>query len=248
MNSNGISPLVMQNRLLSQARSGARARNAAIGTVLNNSSGSSKSSALQTAGEQAEANKKSNQQKIIKESKDNYTAMETAAESLKEHSSRLFGIFDGEWETLTEEEKAAYRKEAEEEITDFIDDYNTLVTTLSKESGNANDVYLKQLWDYFEKEEEALAEAGITKGTDGILSVNQELLQKADTEKLREVFGLKGSFAGKVNERAENIIANAKTNLSVLNSSLYAGTYSYNKYGSDVFDILEGGSQYSAKG
>lgn len=248
MNSNGISPLVMQNRLLSQARSGARARNAAIGTVFNNSSGSNKSSALKSAKEQAEAKKKSSQQEAIKESKENYTAMKKAAESLKEHGRKLLNTFDRDWEKLTQEEATAYRKEVEEEITGFMDDYHSLLKTLSKESGNANDVYLKQLKDYFESSKEALAEIGITKKTDGELSVDWELLKAADIEKLKESFGSEGSFAGKVKERAENIIANAKTNLSVLNSSLYSGNYSYNRYGSDIFDILEGGSQYSAKG
>ena len=42
--------------------------------------------------------------------------------------------------------------------------------------------------------------------------------------------------------------ANAETNLSVLNKTQYAGSYTYDKYGSDIFDMLTGGSKYSSKG
>lgn len=245
MNHNSISPLIMQNRLLSQARSGARSRNAAVGTALNSSSGSNNSSAVK---KQADSKKTGRQQEAYKESKENYTAMKKAAESIKERTGKLLTAFDRNWEELTQEDAAKYKKEIEEEINGYAEDYNSLVKMLAKEGGSANETYLQQLKDYFQSFKDSLAEAGITRAGDGTLTVNKELLNAADIQKLEKIFGKENSFAGRVKERAENIINNAEMNLSVLNSSLYSGNYTYNKYGSDIFDIFDGSSSYNAKG
>lgn len=245
MNHNSISPLIMQNRLLSQARSGARARNTAVGAVLNNSSGNNSSSAVK---KQANSKKTGKQQEVYKESKENYTAMKNAAESIKKRTGKLLTAFDRNWEEMTEEDAAKYRKEIEEEIIGYADDHNTLVKMLAKEGGNTNETYLQQLKDYFQSFKDSLAEAGITQAGDGILSVDEKLLNAADIQKLEKIFGKENSYIGRVNERAENIINNAEMNLSVLNSSLYSGNYTYNKYGSDIFDMLEGSGGYNAKG
>lgn len=244
MSSNSISPLILQNRLLSQARSGARTRNASIGNVLQNSSGN-KSTTLDSIKKQAETRKNSLQDL---EAKENYTVMKKAGENLKDHVEKLQEIYDREWDELTEEEAAKYRAQAEEEIAGFVDNYNTLIKTLSEESSSAGDIYLKQLKNYFQSSKAVLGEMGITQGDNEALSVDRKLLKAADNTVLQKNFGQKNSFASKVKERAENIISNAETNLAVINSSLYAGNYSYNKYGSDIFDILGESGNYNAIG
>lgn len=245
MNHNSISPLIMQNRLLSQARSGARARNTAVGTALNSSSGSNNSG---TVKKQADSKKSGTQQEAYKESKENYNTMKKAAESIKEHTEKLLAAFDRSREELTQEDAAKYKKEIAEEINGYAEEYNTLVKMLAKEDGSTNETYFQQLKDYFQSFKDSLAEVGITQAGDGTLSVDEELLNAADLQKLEKLFGKENSFAGRVKERAENIINNAEMNLSVLNSSLYSGNYTYNKYGSDIFDILDGSSSYNAKG
>lgn len=241
MSYNGISSLIIQNRLLSQAKSGARSRNAAIGSVLNKSSGSKNNSA-------AASSKTKSNTKAALESKTNYTSMKKAAESIMKRAEVLQKIYDRQWEELTEEESVRYKEQAEEEIADFIDDYNALMKTLSKESGSANNAYFKQLKNYFQSSKSALAEMGITQESDGTLSLNKETLKAADIETVQKVFAGKGSFAEKVKETADKITDNAEMNLSILNSSLYAGNYSYNKNGSDIFDLLTGSGSYNAKG
>lgn len=238
-----ISPLIVQNRLLSQARSGARARNAAIGEVLNNNSRNSNNT------KQTSSSVNSTNLPADTESKKNYTSMKSAADSLKAHIGNLFSVLDKEWDKMTEEETAKYRKEAEEEAAGFVDDYNILITTLTKENDYANSAYLNQIKNYVQGSESILKEAGITRKSDGTLSIDGELLKKADTATLQKIFGKESSFAVKMKERAENISANAQTNLALLNNSLYSGNYSYNKNGTDIFDILTGGSGiYNAKG
>lgn len=242
MSFNKISPLIVQNRLLSQARSGARARNTAIGSVLNKSSNSKTGSAA------SDAAKTKNKVLPTLESKTNYTSMKKAGESIKKRAEVLQKIYDRQWEEITEEERAKYKEQAEEEITKFIDDYNTLMNTLTKESSATNNAYFKQLKNYFQSAKSTLAEMGITQNSDGTLSLDKEILKTADIAVGQKVFGGEDSFAGKVKEGAEKIAANAETNLSILNSSLYTGNYSYNRSGNDIFDILTGNSDYNVKG
>lgn len=243
MQHNGISPLITQNRLLSQARSGARARSAAIGSALqrtnaNNSSNSSSNT--------KSATKKQNN--LMTESRENFTALKNAAEDVKENSKKLQEIFGQDFEKMTEEETALNRAKAEEKIIEFIDSYNSLIRNLEKESAGANGTYLGQLKEYFNRSSKALGGMGIAADGSGILSVDKELLKKADLSDLKAAFGTAGSFAGKTGARSEDIIANAETNLAVLNKSLNAGNYTYNRTGSDIYDILSGSGKYDAIG
>lgn len=242
MQHNSISPLITQNRLLSQARSGARTRSAAVGSALqrtnnnnNNSSDSVKSSS---------ETKKNN--KLMEESRENFTALKKAAEEVKERYGKLQDIFEKDTENMTEEEASKYRTAVEEKITDFVNGYNSLIKSLDKESSGANGTYLKQLKEYFSRSSKALGEMGIKADSDGILSVDQELFKAAELSDLKSAFGGKGSFAGKVSARTEDIIANAETNLAILNKSLNAGNYTYNRTGSDIYDILTGSGKYDA--
>lgn len=241
MSQNHISPLIIQNRLLGQARSGARARSAAIGSAMNRSSNSNSSSKASSSSA-----KKSASSAIG--SKTNYTAMKDAGESIQARVKKLQEIYNRQWDELTGEEAAKYRSQAETEIEGFVSDYNRLITSLSKEGGNVNSIYLKQLQDYYRSAKSSLSEAGILQNNDGTLSVDKEALKKADISLLQKTFGSEGSFAGKVKTRAENIVSSAQTNLSLLNKSMYTGSYGYDRSGSDIFDLLTGGGSYSGKG
>ena len=241
MKSHGINSAVLQNRLLCQAKSGTRANSASIGSVLNNSSNSRKKNSILGTG----TSNKSLQD--VQESKKNYTKMQSAAVSLKSHIGELQSIFGKNWEEMEEQDAARYRELAETEISGLVENYNALVETLSKESGTANNVFLKQLKDYVKNAKDVLASVGITQNRDGTLSLDKELLGKAEISDLQKIFAKENSFASKLWDRASNIIENAETNLTLLNSELYGGTYSYNKYGSDIYDLLFG-SQYNAKG
>lgn len=241
MKSHGINSTILQNRLLSQANSGTRSYNTSVGSVLNNSKGSNKKNSILGTG----SSNKSLQD--VQESKKNYTNMQSAAVSLKSHIGELQSIFGKNWEEMEEQDAAKYREKAETEISGLVEMYNKLVDHLSKESSTANSVYLKQLKDYVGGAKDALAGIGITQNKDGTLSLNKELLGKAEVADLQKVFGAESSFASRLYERAGNIIENAETNLTLLNKELYSGTYSYNKYGSDIYDLLFG-SQYNTKG
>ena len=100
---------------------------------------------------------------------------------------------------------------------------------------------------YFKNAQKQLEELGITEDSNGKLSLNKEKFANADAAKIKEVLGSKGTFIDDIGKRADNVLSNAETNLAVLNKSLYAGNYTYNQYGSDIFDALLSGSKYNSK-
>lgn len=237
----GINPIVLQNRLLSQAGSGARAYSTAIGSVLNNSTGNNKKSSLPGT----DTSEKSTRD--IQASKKTYTEMKTASENMKSRIKDLQEILGKNQEELGEEEAAEYRNQAETEIAGLIEDYNALIETLSEEKSTVNNVFLKQLKDYIKSAGSELSKLGITQNSDGTLALDKESLGRAELSDLQKVFGAESALLAKLSERADNIKENAETNISLLNSELYGGTYSYDKYGSDIYDVLFG-NQYNAKG
>ncbi len=240
MRGSGVNSLIMQNRLISQARSGARTRQAATGSVLNKSAGNKKSTADSVSREKETA--------AIRESKENYTAIEAAAENLKKYLEKIKEDSDKDWEKATPEEISKYRSEAEYVADEFVKNYNDLLAALSEEDEKVNDVYGKQLKNYVKESEDDLKKLGITQEKDGALKINKEAFAAAELSDIQKIFGKESSFAEKIKERAENISASAKTSLALLNSSLYTGNNGYNRYGSDVFDILTGGNGYNVRG
>lgn len=243
MRNNRIGSVITHNRLVSQARSRTRTRNASIGKVLQNSS--NKSNTSKAIANKAKAQKYALSDNNAK-SKENYTDMKKAAEGLKEHVGNLLSMPDKDWEQLTEEEAAGYKEKIASEFSSMVKDYNQMVKSMAGEGGTVNETYLKQMKNYYQNAKAELVKLGITQNGDGTLSVDQELLKAADARELKKVLCIKGTFVDDIGKRAENVIANAETNLAVINKNQYAGNYSYNQYGSDIFNILTSG--YNARG
>lgn len=245
---NGINSLILHNRLVSQARSRARTQSTKMGSILQGSSGNNNSALANAIKKQARSQKNGLLSATDTKSKENYTSIKSAAESLKKRTKTLLDMPEKEWEKLTEEEVAKYKEDVVTEVSGVISDYNQMIKKMTEEGGSVNEIYAKQMKGYFQNAKSKLEELGITQNSDGTLSLNKELLNAADASKMKEVLGKAGTFIDDIGKRAENVIANAETNLAVLNRSQYAGNYSYNQYGSDIFDALLGGSKYNAKG
>lgn len=249
MNTRGISPLIMQNRLLSRARSRTKNYGGNAASVLNGNSDNGKNALLNAIKKEADNQRYVGKNEGAAKSKERYTAMKEAAESIQKNVKNLLNMPSKKWEEMTEEEIVKYKENVAGEMADFIGNYNTMIKNLTEEADSkVNEIYLKQLKGYFSNVKADLEELGITQDSNGKLSLDQELLKAADAEKIKKVLGSAGTFTDDVGKRAENIAANADTNLAVLNKSLYAGNYSYNQSGNDIFDILTSGSKYSAKG
>lgn len=246
MSTNKINPLITQNRLLSQARSRARAQSAATGQALLGGSNNNKDSVINSINNKA-GKQNANVSEADRKSKENYTTMKDAAENVKKHVKNLLLWPEKKWDEMTEDEIAEYRVDARKEITGLIDEYNKMIKSMSAEESKVNEIYLRQMKGYFQNAKKDLESLGITQKEDGTLSLDQERLKEADAETLKKVLGSEGTFVDDIGKRAENVISNAETNLAVINKSIYAGNYTYNQYGSDVFEALLGG-KYNSKG
>lgn len=237
-----INPLIMQNRLLSQAKSGLRTKNTQTGKVLNKQ-GSSRSDHVKDQADQKNSLSKRNAA-----SKENYMTMKEAGSSLTDRAKQLLSLPGKEMEELSQEGIAEYREKVLTQTEGLIKDYNALVRSMEEEGGTVNQLYLKRMQEYLKDAGEDLKRIGITGDKSGMLSLDKETLKTADVQELKRILGTEGSFTDKAGKRAENILANAETNLAYLNKSIYAGNYSYNRYGSDIFDSINGYGKYNARG
>lgn len=241
-----INSIITQNRLVSRARSRARTRSTNIGKVLNNSTNNGNNTSKAIKNQAAQQNKELS--KADAEAKNNFTNIKDAAQALKGHTKKLLLMPGKDWDELTEEEISEFKEKAVSEATSMIEDYNQMIKSMTKEGGRINELYLDQIKNYFRSSKIELEEMGITQGKDGTLDVNYETLKTADARKLKDVFCTEGGFSDRVSKKAEDVISNAETNLAVINKNQYAGNYSYNRYGSDIFDFINNGGKYNARG
>lgn len=247
MSLNGISSLITQNRLISRAKSRSRSQSTAIGSALRNSSGNNGKDSLANAIK-SQSKKQNSLSAADAKSKEYFTTIKKAAGSVQSCVKNLLELPDKEWDKMTEEEITGYREDALSKVNSFVNDFNVMVKGMEDEGGKVNQIYLSQMKNYFTNSKSDLEKLGITMKDDGTLSVNQEEFKKGDVQKIKKVLGSSGSFVDNVGRRARDAQANAETNLAVLNKTQYAGNYTYDKYGSDIFDMLTGGSKYNSKG
>ncbi len=241
-----INSIITQNRLVSRAKSRARTQSTNIGKVLNNSSNNGNNTSKAIKNQATQNNKELS--KADMQAKTNFTNIRDAAEDLKGHTKKLLLMPGKDWDELTEDEISGFKEKAVSEVTSMIEDYNKMVKSMTKEGGRVNELYLDQVKNYFKSSKADLEEMGITQNKDGTLEVNYETLKTADAKKLRDVFCTAGGFSDRVSKKAEDIISNAETNLVVINKNQYAGNYTYNRYGSDIFDYISNGGKYNARG
>ena len=242
--SSRISSLITQNRLLSQARSRTSSGTGMASALAQSSGSDSKTNAILNA---VKNSNKGSLKETDESQRQAYTVVKKTAENIKKHAEKLLSWPEKSVEELTDEEKAAYKKDVTDELSALIANYNDMITGMKEAGGNVNTVYLNQMRGYFKNAQKQLEELGITEDSNGKLSLNKEKFANADAAKIKEVLGAKGTFIDDIGKRADNVLSNAETNLAVLNKSLYAGNYTYNQYGSDIFDALLSGSKYNSK-
>ena len=242
--SSRINSLITQNRLLSQARSRTSSGTGMASALAQSSGSDSKTNAILNAMKNTN---KGSLTETDESQRQAYTIVKKTAENIKKHAEKLLSWPEKSVEELTDEEKAAYKKDVTDELSALIVNYNDMITGMKEAGGNVNTVYLNQMRGYFKNAQKQLEELGITEDSNGKLSFDKEKFANADAAKIKEVLGSKGTFIDDIGKRADNVLSNAETNLAVLNKSLYAGNYTYNQYGSDIFDALLSGSKYNSK-
>lgn len=144
--------------------------------------------------------------------------LKTAAEALGKED--LWKTKDGEYdmEKITGAIKA------------FANEYNDVIDQTSKISSKnisqtAN--YMKSLTNTLSK---TLAKVGVNVGKDGKISVDDDVLKKADIKSLKSIFGGKASYGSQIAERAQEISRD-----TILDSGMYSKNGYLPNSGSNMF-------------
>lgn len=211
--------------------SGRLSGNGGLGNALNSIMGSGSSGVTDTV--------------TALQTKSNYTVIQRSAESLQRYGSKLlatgenslFGLAlpgvdeSDEGKAPTEEELAEHKQKVVDEINNFVNDYNTMVERMGQVEDTTQIWYLRELSSYVKENRTKLSALGITQTSNGTLKVNQDKLKEADVERMKQVFGEKGSFADKTSKLAESIGTAAGVGASKALNSGYLGSSNYNRYG-----------------
>lgn len=161
-----------------------------------------------------------------------YEKMEKSAYNIQVNVEKLLKIGNMSY---TEDEAGKTAQENDKKILmdgieDFVSDFNEVYNDLCDIGGVSNLAYKKSLDSIVSANEDALKAIGITVSKSGELVIDQKILEKADLEKVKEVFAKEGGFAEKISKKMVNIEDGAANSLSTL-SKLYGATSTYNKYG-----------------
>lgn len=122
------------------------------------------------------------------------------------------------------------------EVQSFIASYNTLVKNMNSQGGTVNITYLTELGKAYVDNEKKLNDLGITRGSDGLLSVDADKLKAADLNSLKTAFNGKDSYAASVNGILESI--HKVTSKTSAMSGVYSSNYGSNAETEDITSML----------
>lgn len=116
-------------------------------------------------------------------------------------------------------------------VKSFANEYNDVIT----QSGKVNSKDITQSVNYMSSMtntmSKALSKIGVTVGTDGKLSVNEDTLKKANVSNIKALFSGTSSYGAQTAERANEISKDA-----VMNSSMYSSNGALSSSLNNMFD------------
>lgn len=126
-----------------------------------------------------------------------------AAKGVKKYAEKLT---ETEENSIFEQgKKSNNTKEIIKNVSDFIKNYNNMVSCMSKFNLSENSRELQFLSNCAEKEKTALSTVGITVLKGGKLTVDPRVLSKANIEDLEKIFNGNASFCGQILEKSIQI-------------------------------------------
>lgn len=135
----------------------------------------------------------------------------SASEKLTELGSKL--VTEGSLSIFETAKKTGMVSNIVKKATDFINNYNNTISSMTKLGGKENLEMISKLKEYAKANEAEFAKAGITVLKDGSLRIDPNKLKDTDLETLKKLFNGKDSFGGKVTELGTKIKANVEKKL-----------------------------------
>ena len=115
-------------------------------------------------------------------------------------------------------------------VSNFITQYNDTVDALSKVSSTAVKSAGNHMRNMTNIMSKGLSKVGITVGTDGKLTVDEQKFKTADMSKVKALFNGSSSYAGVVSSAAGRVASQAGNQISQLGGGLYGSNGYYNSY------------------
>ncbi len=115
-------------------------------------------------------------------------------------------------------------------VSNFITQYNDTVDALSKVSSTAVKSAGNHMQNMTNIMSKGLSKVGITVGTDGKLTVDEQKFKAADMSKVKVLFNGSSSYAGVVSSAAGRVASQAGNQISQLGGGLYGSNGYYNSY------------------
>lgn len=110
-------------------------------------------------------------------------------------------------------------------IKGFISNYNGMLENL-RDSGSRADVnYLTQFNSISKLNSSALAACGVTRNSDGTLTVDDKKLAEADIDTLEKAWSGNSSFASRAGLWADSVESNAERNMTAKASNAYSSLF-----------------------
>lgn len=133
--------------------------------------------------------------------------------------------------------KDGYDKDAVyKAVSNFVGNYNDTVSAVKGTDNVSVNSAANSLTRMTGVMRSSLSEVGISVGTDGKLSVDEEAFKNADESKVKSLFNGSSSYAGVVADSASRLALQASSQLANTGSSFYgnSGSY-YNDFASGLF-------------
>jgi hypothetical protein len=115
-------------------------------------------------------------------------------------------------------------------VKEFASDYNDTLTQAGKVSSKEVTQSTKFMTNMTDTMSNALKKVGITAGTDGKLTVDEDTLKSADMSKVKSLFSGDYSYGSQIAQKASSI-----SSAAVMSSSLYSGSGTYSSYYTSIW-------------
>ena len=109
-------------------------------------------------------------------------------------------------------------------VKDFADNYNKVIDQASKVSSKEIAQDMKNMTGMTSTFSKVLGKIGITVGTDGKMTVDEEALKKADTNTIKSLFDGNGTYGSQIADKANSIFRDADISSSIYDSSANASS------------------------
>ena len=120
-----------------------------------------------------------------------------------------------------------YKDSVYKAVSDFVGKYNNTISSVKGTDNVAVNSAANSMTRMTGVMRNSLSEVGISVGTDGRLSVDEEAFKNADESKVKNLFNGSSSYAGVISDSASRIASQASNQFANIGGSFYGSSGSY---------------------